>query len=162
MGCFLKSIAAPDFIRVAIFILFPFLANNSCKRSQLCLWFVWRHQAEQLSMRLMPSPKLPQRMEQKLCRRRPAGAAVSVKAMAAAGETNDCWCKLSIGHRLERALDIPFPACVWDSFVDLFHTLQGAKNNADKKPVSQTIGKKCKTNLTKFSKFKRNHELVST
>lgn len=70
-------------------------------------------------------------MEQKLCRRRPAGPAASVKAMAAAGETYDCWCKLSIGRRGERALDIPFPACVWDSSVDLFHTLQGAKNNAE-------------------------------
>lgn len=53
-------------------------------------------------MRLTSSPKVPKRMEQKLSRRRrrvrPAGAAVSVKATAAAGETNDCWCKLSIGR----------------------------------------------------------------
>lgn len=117
-------------------------------------------------MRLTSSPKVAKRMEQKLSRRRRrvrlAGAAVSVKATAAAGETNDCWCKLSIGRWWERALDIPFPDCMFDNFVDLFHTLQGAKKKKMlKKSVSWNIGAKWNTNLTIFSKFKRNHELVS-
>lgn len=91
-------------------------------------------------MRLTSSPKVPKRMEQKLSRRRrrvrPAGAAVSVKATAAAGETNDCWCKLSIGRWWERALDIPFPDCMFDNFVDLFHTLQGAKKKKNAEKIS--------------------------